>query len=1023
MRGKSFSLARARETHPVVAGRNVFPPDRGSLEFWMQPTDWNNFFIGDYLGTNIPRMTLLHVGPVAGPPQHALGLSIALGRAGAVADAPFVQIHPGAWTHVLCTWGPAGPGVYLNGLPQPMAQIGLHGDAGAMKNYKEWREKTKKQDDGAWGLVLDQSGTLIDELRVYDRQLNPMEAANAFARYFPDAGERLAKLPLIGATYAYFAYRPETHISLACLPVGGVDPATAKVVMTTPSASKPVYTSEPFALTADGVVTIKAPLALEFLPYDVQIESFGPDGKSLHKAASKYVREKPDWWQNDLGKARVVPKPWTPIVVKAGEKEKTLDIWGRTITLDATGLPAQVKAVGEEVLAGAPRMQAKVNGAEVSFAGKGATMGEAAPDLAAWRGAMAAAGIDADVDASIEFDGLMKFAVTLKSNGASPAKVDRLTLDFPIREAHGQQLIVNGGHNNFRASYDVRLVPQGTGRVWDSKNSKPGMPKAVAVGHFCPMVWIGDDERGLCFFGENDKGWTPNPAEPAQEILRADGSVTYRMNVITLPVTLDKPREFVFYVLPTPSKPLQEDWRAYNRAPQKQPLSAYDAIDDFCGFPLTEKYVGTPTSLTFALEPTNWEDAAKWRKFGKDKFGAQNPIWKYICASWPKLGPTMDDYRAALFWTGRLAWTREVEDYYVWTMCQYLERDMVDGIYIDDVSFASTLLEQCGAYTLPDGKTQPGFGSLGLRRFFKRLWIYMDQHGKRTHIMPHMTWCFELPAFSFIESGLNGEDRTIPPNAEHTFIDLWSRDEMRVMGGGKKFGFTTLWIPEIKTDNPMSHKLDAWVWRQSRAMHALALQHDFWYLFTYPSGRFISPPMTDFGIYEKEVKFVPYFNLGGAAVVKSVTSPSPPSGEAPAAQPKPPQPGQVLVSFWTRPSQGKALMLVSNLAKFEQLVTVEIDAAKLLGKAGEVVFRDVDSSIEPPVSQTASKTEMAAAEKNLLKDVPQLGAKQGEPTLDGFSLEDERDKKKAAYAIQTQGSAATLQVRGNDFRIVEVRLK
>ena len=119
----------------------------------------------------------------------------------------------------------------------------------------------------------------------------------------------------------------------------------------------------------------------------------------------------------------------------------------------------------------------------------------------------------ADIEGELEYDGLIRLRLTLRQAGAAVA-LQRLDLDVPLSAAHATQVLANGGGSNFRASWDARLVPAGDGCVWNSREAIKH--KAVTIGHFLPVILRGDDWRGLSFFGENDRGWTPDPETAAR---------------------------------------------------------------------------------------------------------------------------------------------------------------------------------------------------------------------------------------------------------------------------------------------------------------------------------------------------------------------------------------------------------------------------------------------------------------------------------------------------------------------------
>ena len=983
MRGPAVVASSLREGVLAFRGSKAVSPANGTLEVWIQPTNWDNHFVGDFLGTNVPSFRALSTGAPDEPRHQQGGLNLRQGRSGQQANAAYTRLQPGTWTHVVIVWqGHRTRGVYLNGEPQLLNQASLRFSDAV-------RQAGKGDGDDAIELRITPTGTLIDELSIYDRPLNPMEVRNLHARYYPDAESRLEALPLIAPTFAYQHYDDRLHVRVSCLPVKGVNPIQFEVRMFD-AEGQPRFESDRLSLNADGTGSLTVPQRFEFSEHSFVITTQDGEGKELARLASKWTREKPVWWRNDIGITRDVPDPWTPIEASG----RTIDVWGRTVTLAPSGLPAAIRAVEGELLDAPATVEATVAGKSAVLKGTGVTWTEQAGDVTRWTAATASDVLQADVVGSIEFDGMMQYAVTLRPKDGKQVTVDRLTVEFPMPRDNAFQLIANSGGRNFRAAYDVRMVPQGEGRVWDTMRSKPRIHRGVRVGNFMPIIWLGGDHRGICFFSENDKGWTPDNELASQEVYRRGDTIVYRMNVISKPVTIETERTFTFVVLPTPTKPLAKNWRTFNHG------VSYDVVDDFSGMPMTEPAEGAGTSLSFALEPHSWEDAAVWHQRLREKFPEPAPVLKYIDASWPKLGPSMNEYRYSL-WNGigRMTWSREVEDYYVWIMHEYVKRGLIDGLYIDDVSMSATMATYATAYELPDGTIQPGFNTLGLRRFFKRMWVVLQQHDKQPHIVPHMTWCFELPAFSFIESGLNGEDRVIPPNSTPTFIDKWRRDEIRIMSNGTKFGFVTLWIPEIKNEGFSVRQLNRWIHTQARAMHALAVQHDLWYMFGWPTPGIVGRDMEAFGIADPKVRFIGHWDAADHIKL---------TGE------------HTQAAFWVRGN--RVLTMVSNFTREEQDVSLTVDAAELLGLNGSarVTWHHVDSTFEPPATKTASKAEIRAAEKSL-SDISLDDEDEGLGMT--FELDDPDRKRREKYAIKPDGNTVRMLVRPHDYRLLELRVE
>ncbi|MCG3147172.1 MAG: hypothetical protein PCFJNLEI_00609 [Verrucomicrobiae bacterium] len=970
VRGRALDLGTVGKDGLVIG--NQFPLQRGSVEFWVMPQDWENLFTAKLSPSEVPWLPILRYGPALRTLSLAQG-KFSLDTGAKLATVPF---RPGKWTHVLCSWNAGAVAVYLDGRPQPLAQVSFAGNAPAKEGVE-------------YALTLLPSNTLIDELRVYPWALTGLEAANAYHRFFTNPAEPLTAMPFVQANPSYDYYRKYLHVGASCLPIDNIEPTKVTIRIFHRGGEKLIWTGLDIPLNASLQGGSGVPCDLEFGEYPIEVDALAADGRVLKTLKTAYRREKPVWWQNELGKNRPVPKPWTPVQV-AGP---AATVWSGTVQLAPGGLPVW------ETLAGPPQLRAKIAGQDEVLTGTAGTFGADAT----WTNTLTGGGVSATVTGSVEYDGLIKCAVTLNE----PTKLEALTLDFPLKPEMAAQLIVNGGGHKFRASWNVQMVGEKPGLHWNSRTGRPGH-KGVAFGNFCPIVWLGNDERGVCFFGENDQGWTPNGNVAAQEVIRTNDTVVYRMNIISQPVTNNAPRTFTFYVQPTPTKPLPEGWRGYNRGGFNGSNAVYEAIDAFVSPTLTiPSNTSYHAGITFKLEPTDCESAAFNAKAIRAKFGKSNPVIFYIDASWPQLGPSMGEYREGLFWTGRLTWSREVEDYMVWVINEYLRRGIIDGIYIDDTSLGSTRALYSTAYVMPNGATQPGFSTMGFRRFLQRVWVLFEQYGKQPHIVPHMTYCFEIPALSFASAVVNGEDRDIYPFATHSFIDSWSAAEVRIMGSSPKWGFINFWKPGVYTKPtwPPDPKIPPWMHWQSRAMHALMIPHDYWYLWVYPTSRTIEGPLVKFGIADPAVRFIPYWKLDGVAAATG---------------------NSILLSVYTK--KDRALLIVSNLSKQEEDVTVTVDPQKLFGRVPktEVQWKDVDSSLIGPEGTVATKADLNKInlEDHGINDLtgPSLRKLEDSAVGDFLQGDSPREKQQKHLALRVENGAVKLVVRKQDFRLLEVSL-
>ncbi len=1027
VRGSALDLSRIDEAGLAVVGLEALPQERGTIEFWFRPKDWNNFFHGDYIGSDVRRFLLLRLAAKQDTHPSYAGLRAVWIEQGRNhqhfwANTPWVPFHPGKWTHAVLTWEGEKTAVYLDGSPQEQTQLSLTTrPTGHLADaFTRWQEQSAGQDDGTYRLTFLKSNTLVDELRVYDWPFRPEEAWNAYAGFLPQGERQFRPLPPLEAAFDYFAHcwemAPRLEVTVTCLPVEGVRPKSVSLRLQDEGGSL-IQETPATALSDEGKAMIAIRRELPFGRYPLLLASHGEDGQELARLETEYHREQPAWYANQLGKQRTVPPPWTPIRVQ----DRVVELLGRTVELQAGGLPAAIVSQGLPLLATPVVVRWRQGDRWEDAAAIGELrFGEPAPDRVAWQGTMAAGAANLAVEAWMEFDGLISYRLTLAPvAGGSPLEVDELQVDFAFPDNTVSQLIANSGAFQFRQAYDVRLIPAGEGPVWNSLDSKPAMVRGVEVGNFLANLWLGGDRVGLNFSAENDQGWTPDDQRPAHEILRRPGQVVYRMNVITQPVAVDPAgRSFGFLLLPTPAKPEPPGWRAWGRVAPGQPRAHIGIVDQFSGYKLTDTPTRQAPGITFTLEPASWEDAAaqaaRLRQAMAHQMLPADPLFFYIDASWPTLGPSMKDWNRDLWaGTGRIAWIPEVEDYYVWIINEYLRRDLIQGLYIDDASMGRTFSLASTAYPFPGSERgrRVGYNTMGFRRFLMRVYRLFVEHGKTPHILPHMTWCFELPAFSFVDATLNGEDRDIKAYAERDSVDVWSPEELRIMGNAPKWGFATLFKGNVYPELQPKQKAvaDNWAHRQFRAQFAIFVPHDLWTMFA--ETRLIHPAFLDFGMDAPDLEFLPYWAIDGQFDLDAAA------------------PDKLLAGLFRKADT--ALLMVSNLADTDQEVTVKVRPERLFGRAGALALRDADPSLPIPHWEYRNMDQQATAEAGKMGGATAAGLlADGAPEVDEplaalDQLEEagaDRRREEQRLAMTFAADTATFVVRRHDYRILAISL-
>ncbi|MFM8634172.1 MAG: glycoside hydrolase domain-containing protein, partial [Planctomycetia bacterium] len=864
----------------------------------------------------------------------------------------------------------------------------------------KWRERTGGKDvDDTWQLAFTKSPTLVDEFTVFDWAMDPNEAWNAYARWLPDAAAQMKPLPVFQTQFDYVAHswdRKEKLVAkVGCLPVKEVKPTSADIEIRT-AAGEVLLTAEKQSLDEGSTATFTIDKPLPFGTYPAIVRSRDAAGKVLAEEKVEYVREKPEWLGNTLGEERTIPKGWTPIKANG----QSLDLVGRRIDLGANGLPEKIETRGRQILARPIAMRAAGPGGDAKLAGAGMKLGATADDRVEWKAVLAGAGVKADVDAWLEFDGLLYCTVTLKPESGAEATLDELDIDVPMVPAEATQLLANGGGNDFRASWIATMVPAGEGSVWRSSDKPyPSFGRADGVTNFMPHIWVGADDVGLYFGAENDKGWTVDGPNPAQEILREKDAVVFRMNVIREATKIPAAgRAFHFILLPTPAKPAPDDWRKQMAAGGVN----FGSCDTFGGFDLKTDPTDPVNGDCFRLEPRSWAHAETMAPQCRAKWGR---CILYTDAAFPGPGPAFRDWNHDLWaGTGNLAWTPECEDYAVWAINEFLKRGVIDGVYWDDVSVGNTYSLDSTAYEYAGSKNgrRVGFTSLALRRVNLRLWRLFEAAGREPCIWAHMTVCYEVPLFSFCRYLSNGEFVTgVEPYGKRDAMDFWKPETLRLLGGSEKWGTGVSFLSTLPRGLPPGPAAEQWAYPQVRTEDALYATSGIQSL-----SNALTQKLVETKIYDQPLRCVPWWEADTVVKLEK------------------PEKANVLSAVYA--GKDRVIVFVSNFDRDgEREVTVELDPAAVFPgrKVTAIQWRDLDPGLDPPKVAVADAAEIAketqaAANAGLEGKERPLDAEELDDFLQGTTPE---GRAKGRLGLTVEGSKARVTIRPRDYRVLEAK--
>lgn len=243
----------------------------------------------------------------------------------------------------------------------------------------------------------------------------------------------------------------------------------------------------------------------------------------------------PSWQGNRVGISDEVLKPWTPIAV-AGDK---IGVWSRTYRLGVLSLPTSVIARDVEILAGPVTLSGTVGGKPLAWAGADARVKDARQHLVRFAATAESESLWCAATVGVEYDGMARCDLRLQPKGGK-ATIERLAVEIPLVAEHAIFLHTWPGR-------------------WGSAGNSAALPKDGYHGPFKPFVWLGDHERGFCWFTESDRNFFHPKPDRVLEIERAGNRVVLRIHLITAKQTIDGPLEYAFGFQATPVKPPEPD--------------------------------------------------------------------------------------------------------------------------------------------------------------------------------------------------------------------------------------------------------------------------------------------------------------------------------------------------------------------------------------------------------------------------------------------------------------------------------
>ena len=174
--------------------------------------------------------------------------------------------------------------------------------------------------------------------------------------------------------------------------------------------------------------------------------------------------------------------------------------------------------------------------------------------------------IDLSLKGTLEYDGFYKIDLTLTPT--SDKKVDSITIEIPVPTKMAG--LFHSVGENMRANKTFADFSDKTdGVIWDSKSAARN---AVIKGNFLPVVWIGNEDRGLSWMCDNAHTWKITHDKPCLDVVRRGDQTIFRMHILNKPGIMKKPIHVVFSLQATPVRPRptgsswkQKEWYGWSQ--------------------------------------------------------------------------------------------------------------------------------------------------------------------------------------------------------------------------------------------------------------------------------------------------------------------------------------------------------------------------------------------------------------------------------------------------------------------------
>lgn len=774
------------------ASEGVLRATAGTVEMWVCPLDWTGDEDEFHVFLEAPG-----VGWLAFYRYYQSGIVTLVGTGGATyraAAGPRFHWTPGQWHHLAGTWRGSALEVYVDGqrvatadyppIPERFAATFYVGD-------RPWHVPRKRQ-------------TLVDEVKIYAAPLDAASITRA-AR-----GEPVQFKPrvVLGVTADPETARLHVVFDAAGAIGGPFGGSKAKIELVSKEKNEPIARADIADFSND---VGRCDLSVDQVPegdYRLLAVLLDQSGAEVARSLSPFRKPGPSVWSgNRLGMEDKVLPPWTPL--KADATSTTVECWGRRYEFGT--LLNQARSSGADLLSASVTLEAVTDGKVMCASGPPSRLEPITDTKAVLTGKANGGGLHVAIRHEVEFDGYTW--TRLAVDPSQPVRVDELRLAWKMPKS--QATLVYSDSFRWTDNPAGQLGPKG----WSS-------PLSVTF-------WLGNEDRGLCWYTESDRNWRQSPDRPAIQVVPEGDQVKVVVRLIAQPTTVSSRLEYDFGMMATPVRPRPKDARRWRMAPGVHPTLSIIWPNDvmkWYGHPEPKD----PKKFAADVKAAHQRGCLVVPYVNLNFVSAGVPEWQYYGSRWadPDRVVTPGDVAEMGHPSmGACPAARDWQDYILYRINEMIDRYEVDGIYIDCWTPSPCKVGPC-AWEDEKGTRHRTWPLRSYREILRRAYALCHEKRPNALLMVHMSSSVDIPMLSFTDTILDGEQFG-GGKVKHDYLDALSPDKFRAEFLGRNWGPVSFFLPEFAREHAaagtpdlaaylMLHDVNAWpLWSDATVWNRL----------------------------------------------------------------------------------------------------------------------------------------------------------------------------------------------------------